>query len=185
VGTLPAAAPATVQRLLLRCLDKDQRRRLHDIADARIEIEDMLTGAALASADPTGILPEQRHGRFALSIGGIAAFVVLFAAGGAWYVRAPPASRRISRMTITSSGAAAPAISGLRSMAITPDGTRVIYVGNNGTQLFVRSLDRIEPTAISTSAARLNWLFVSPDGQRVGFVEGNTLKRCLSPADLS
>src|SRR6266699_5944916 len=39
---LPPATPAGIRRLLQRCLEKDANRRLHDIADARIEIEDAL-----------------------------------------------------------------------------------------------------------------------------------------------
>ena len=39
-------------------------------------------------------------------------------------------------------GAAALTINGIdRDLAITPDGSRIVYVGNNGTQLFVRALD--------------------------------------------
>ena len=52
---------------------------------------------------------------------------------------------------------------------ISPDGSRVVYVGNNGTQLFVRALDALEPVAIATGQIREP--FVSPDGQWVGFVE--------------
>ncbi len=37
-GALPAQAPAGISRLLRRCLRKDPQQRLHDIADARIEI---------------------------------------------------------------------------------------------------------------------------------------------------
>ena len=37
---LPADLPNRIEHLLRRCLTKDPRRRLHDIADARIEIED-------------------------------------------------------------------------------------------------------------------------------------------------
>jgi len=43
---LPTTTPRAIQRLLRRCLEKDSRRRLHDIADARIEIEDALKGGA-------------------------------------------------------------------------------------------------------------------------------------------
>src|SRR5262249_50586791 len=43
---LPAATPPSIRRLLARCLDKNLRRRLHDIADARIEIEDALAPSA-------------------------------------------------------------------------------------------------------------------------------------------
>ena len=53
----------------------------------------------------------------------------------------------------------------------------VVYVGNNGRQLFVRPLDQLDPTAIITGAAPLNWVFVSPDGQWVGFDEGGTLRK--------
>jgi serine/threonine protein kinase len=37
---LPDGLPASIQRLLRRCLAKDLRRRLHDIGDARLELED-------------------------------------------------------------------------------------------------------------------------------------------------
>jgi len=42
-SALPAATPPNVRRLLERCLEKDCRRRLHDIADARLELDDALT----------------------------------------------------------------------------------------------------------------------------------------------
>ena len=41
---LPVETPAGVRRLLRRCLEKDRRQRLHDVADARIELEDLLAG---------------------------------------------------------------------------------------------------------------------------------------------
>ena len=177
---LPAATPPSVTRLLRRCLDKDPKRRLHDIADARIEIEDALSGASLIPAETAVV--DRRSVRLPWAIAVVTSVVALIAVGAlTWYVRtarqtqtAPP---RISRMTIASSGTAAVAPNGARSLAITPDGTRVVYVGNNGRQLFVRPLDRLDPTAITTGAAPLNWVFVSPDGQWVGFDEGGALKK--------
>jgi serine/threonine-protein kinase len=72
------------------------------------------------------------------------------------------------RTTIAASGAAALTISGSTSdLAITPDGSRVVYAGNNGTQLFVRALDALEPVAIAAGA--IGNVFMSPDGQWVGF----------------
>src|SRR5205085_1094812 len=49
--------------------------------------------------------------------------------------------------------------------------------GNGGKQLFVRPLDQLEATAIVTGVSPLNFVFITPDGQWVGFVEGTTLKR--------
>ena len=42
---LPDATPPEVRRLLRRCLQKDPQQRLRDIGDARIELDDALTGA--------------------------------------------------------------------------------------------------------------------------------------------
>jgi serine/threonine protein kinase len=39
-AALPAATPASVRRLLARCLTKDARRRLRDIGDARVDLDD-------------------------------------------------------------------------------------------------------------------------------------------------
>ena len=46
---LPAATPPSVRRLLQRCLEKDATRRLHDIGDARVELDD-----ALSARRPSG-----------------------------------------------------------------------------------------------------------------------------------
>ena len=83
----------------------------------------------------------------------------------------------MTRTTISASGTAALTIDGSdRDLAITPDGSRVVYVGNQGTQLFVRALDALEPVAVFTGAPR--GPFVSPDGQWIGFVDSvTTLKK--------
>jgi len=43
---LPDATPSGIRRLLQRCLDRDPNRRVHDIADARLEIDDALASPA-------------------------------------------------------------------------------------------------------------------------------------------
>jgi serine/threonine protein kinase len=48
---LPSGLPPRVEALLRRCLQKDQQKRLRDIGDARIEIEEIL--ADLARGAPT------------------------------------------------------------------------------------------------------------------------------------
>ena len=91
-----------------------------------------------------------------------------------WFATRPadPVPPRVSRLSLASSGTAALTISGIdRDLAITPDGSRVVYVGNHGTQLFVRALDALEPVAVFTGAPR--GPFVSPDGQWIGFVDGD------------
>jgi serine/threonine-protein kinase len=48
-SALPGSTPASVRRLLQRCLEKDTRQRLHDIGDARAELND-----AFKTALPSG-----------------------------------------------------------------------------------------------------------------------------------
>ena len=106
---------------------------------------------------------------------GAAAIIASGAIVGAlvWVAMRPaePVPPRVSRLQVAPSGAAALTINGNdRDLAITPDGSRIIYVGNRGTQLFVRALDALEPVAVFTGAPR--GPFVSPDGQWIGFVDG-------------
>jgi eukaryotic-like serine/threonine-protein kinase len=57
-SAVPAGTPATVMRLLRRCLEKETRRRLRDIGDARPELEDTPSAAdalATAGAGPLSI----------------------------------------------------------------------------------------------------------------------------------
>ena len=90
--------------------------------------------------------------RLPWAIAAIASLVALVAAGRADMVRARTARQtrqppRVSRLTMASSGTAAVWTANGRSLAITPDGTRVVYVGNNGHAAFVRPLDQLDPTA--------------------------------------
>ncbi len=57
---LPPTVPPTAQALLRRCLRKNPNRRVHDIADARIEIDESLEESG---GDPAmaAVLPEPRR----------------------------------------------------------------------------------------------------------------------------
>ena len=63
-------------------------------------------------------------------------------------------------------------MSGLfRDLALTPDGTRLVYVGANGASLFVRTLDQLDATPLAGFNAAFG-PFVSPDGQWIGVFDG-------------
>jgi len=164
---LPVDTPAALQRLLRRCLEKDPRRRLQAIGEARVQIDDLLSGAS--DADGAPVLSRARPlwrrvlpwGVAGTAIAGLMLVLVLWAP---WRAAAPP---HVTRTTITTSGPAALTVSGIdRDVALSPDGTHVVYVGNSGTQLFVRALDVLEPVAIA-SGGDVRGPFVSPDGQWV------------------
>ncbi len=95
--------------------------------------------------------------------------VAAVAAALTWFATRP-ATPRVVRTTITTSGSAALTLAGGdRDVAITPDGSSVVYRGNN--QLLVRALDQLEPTVLSGLGAPRG-VFISPDGQWVGFFDG-------------
>jgi eukaryotic-like serine/threonine-protein kinase len=178
---LHADTPTAIRRLLRRCLEKDRLRRLPDAADARLEIDEassplasdanmehaahLATGAVVAGWQR--LLPWASAGAL-----GIALMIVM------WAPWRPVVAPRVTRTTITTSGPSALTIDRLGGdLALSPDGTHVVYVGNNGSQLFVRALDALEPVAIATGRS-LRGPFVSPDGQWVGFLDAVvTLKK--------
>jgi serine/threonine-protein kinase len=83
----------------------------------------------------------------------------------------------VTRTLITPSGPAALTINGTTCKpALSPDGTQIVYIGNNGTQLFVRALDALESVKIA-SGMSLRAPFFSPDGQWVGFTDNQSVKK--------
>src|SRR5690348_9419640 len=91
-NALPAATPQTVRNLLQRCLKKDGRQRLQSIGDARVALEEILSGAAGQSDSATagGIKPPLQTWRRVLPWATAVPFAIvaiLFAA--AYFLRAP------------------------------------------------------------------------------------------------
>jgi serine/threonine-protein kinase len=64
------------------------------------------------------------------------------------------------------------------AMALSPDGTHLVYVANRGgtRQLYLRQMNRLDATPISGTEGASSPFF-SPDGQSVGFVVGYDLKK--------
>ena len=91
-----------------------------------------------------------------------------------WLATRPrPVPSRVMRATITPSATAPLTIALLgRDLALAPDGSRLVYVGANGTQLFVRALDQLVPTALTGLGVPSQPIF-SPDGQWIAFFDGN------------
>src|SRR5712664_3112773 len=157
--SLPADTPVSIRRLLTRCLQKDARRRLHDIADARIEIEDAIT----SPAEPAPAPATRRRSRLALSALslGIATALVLF-----WVVRdrfgrpavkPSPPDARVTRLTD---------LPGLEeSPAISPDGRSVAFTAGVGgkRQIFVQLIAGGAPLQITRDAVDHEFPRWSPD----------------------
>jgi eukaryotic-like serine/threonine-protein kinase len=172
-SAIPPTAPPGLRHLLGRCLHKDPKERLRDIGEARIAIDLALTGAAEESA-PSAIARRAPWWRrlaipaAMLLAGSILTAALVWLAGRSTVVRPRPSRFTIAALNVSGVG---------RDVALTPDGSRVIYVGANGTTLFMRPLDQLEAIPLVHSSAPRD-PFVSPDGQWVGFFDaGLTLKK--------
>ena len=180
-SALPLSTPDAIRKLLRRCLEKEPRRRMDSAADVRLEIEDALGSRDRDESRPsraeTAIVSRRfMRARMALAAAAAALIVSTGVGAGVWLATRPPAPR-VSELTIATTPATALFVNGVdRDVAITRDGSRVVYVGNGGTELFVRSLDTLEP--VSLYKGGLRGPFVSADGQSVGFFDNtNTLKK--------
>jgi Tol biopolymer transport system component len=162
------ATPAPIRRLLRRCLEKDRRRRLADVADVRLEIEEALATPDLPAMPTTGSRMLWQRGA---SIAAVALVAGGIAAGGAVWIATRPAPARVTRTTLQGAGATVAA--GSNSVVITPDGSSVVYRAA-ANQLYVRRLDQLDPVALGSAG---NTPFVAPDGQWVGFFEATALKK--------
>ncbi len=170
---LPSDVPQPIRTLLQRCLVKDRRKRIADIAAAIFVLDHQADTAAPGTAWAAP-LPRRPLWRRATPIAAAAAIGALLA-GAAISFLTQPVSPSVVRTTIPTSGSSAVSLQGTdRDVAITPDGSRVVYRGNN--KLLVRALNQIEPTALGGLDAPRD-VFTSPDGVWIGFFDGNILKK--------
>ena len=162
---LPAETPDNVRRLLRRCLQKDPDRRLHHIADARLELEE--------AGEPG--LSEQRSPRTRRFAPWIAAIMTVIAAAVSvmQFRERPPEQRAVSLSVLP------PDKSIFNSLAMSPDGTVLAFTATDArgeTQLWVRPLhsDAAQPLAGTKGAIQPFW---SPDARSLGFFADGKLKK--------
>jgi serine/threonine-protein kinase len=183
-SALPPDAPPATATLLKRCLERDRKKRIPAIATVRFLLEDTLAAPVTTAAAPGAVaMPNRPWWRRMLPIA-IAAVLAAVATGlTAWLlvrarlaVRAQPV--RFSIFPAPTEPFALPndRLLGDRIVAVSPDGTHVVYVSERGPALggplILRSIDRLDaqPLRGITSA---RGPFFSPDGKWVGFFEGN------------
>jgi serine/threonine-protein kinase len=169
---LPSAVPPGLRRLLRWCLEKDPKRRLQAIGDARLQIEDLLSGVpgdAVATRPP---LPRRRL---------VAVASVVFLAGAvvaaltAWALMRPrPAKLQPFRFAIVPPAAQPFTLSGpFRDLAVSPQGTHLVYasVASGESRLMVRAIDRLDAVPLG-GIADATGPFFSPDGRWIGYFSG-------------
>jgi serine/threonine protein kinase len=189
---LPATTPLSIQRLIRRCLQKDQRQRLQAIGDARIAIEETISGTDSVVAGgvyPGGAgdrrpsiqeesganrAPLQRALPWALA-GVLAVVAAIFAIG---YVSRAPKPQPVIRFPVAPPENTTLTFGG--EPRLSPDGRHLAFVAQAGSSsppvLWVRSLDALTDRPIQGTNG-VNLPFWSPDGHYLGFYADGKLEK--------
>jgi len=169
---LPGATPSLIRSLLRRCLQKDQDRRLRDIGDVKIEIEDAL-------AEPTTVFDSAAQPvrqRWAITASLVMAAVVVTGVT-AWLLIQPETQKPVTQFTINPPSTARLERLQVNQLAISPDGRTVIYISprQGNLAMYLRHLD--DPSIELIRGAEGGGVpFFSPNGQSVGFTDNGELR---------
>jgi serine/threonine-protein kinase len=171
---LDPATPVRIRMVLQRCLRKDPRQRLHDIADVALVLGGAFETPAPSSGADSGQLvsPARSRGIYALAAVAGLAIGGLIAGAVVWTLRTPASSSTAPVRVVLTTPEDPPLRHGVgRDLAITPDGTRVIYQATAaGDGLASRTLDQLQ-SAILQGTSASEQPFVSPDGAWVGYLD--------------
>jgi len=176
-SVLPPDLPAPVVRLLRRCLEKEPKRRLSSISDARLELDEKEPVSTTPSAAAVSVARPSLISRVWPALVGVALTAAI--ASAMWpATTATPARGGLERFSIL-----APPGDQIYpdsvSVALSPDGTMVAFtvgtLSRSETQLWVRSLDSLTARRLEggDGAALVFW---SPDSKRIGFLTQGKLK---------
>jgi serine/threonine-protein kinase len=163
---LPPGLPPSLRRLLGRCLERDAKRRLQHIGDARIEIEDLLSGRVDGAA--TTAVPV-RSRLLGVVTTAVAVLITALVAGALTWVLKPQSTADVPRTSFVISTPDGQPLNGTVPIALSPDGRQLVYsVGLSGpSRLFHRGLDAFESRPLDAGDATMP--FFSHEGDAVGF----------------
>jgi eukaryotic-like serine/threonine-protein kinase len=163
---LPANLHPRVREVIIRCLQKDLKKRYHDIADVRYEIEQSL-------ADPGGVLVQpavaaepRAKSRTLLWVAAAVVVTAIIAGIAAWELK-PTESRQVVRFDYDlPEGQQFSNISN-RVLAISQDGKEFVYSTTKG--LYLRFLEELTARLIPGTEGNTRQPFFSPDGKSIGY----------------
>ena len=171
---LRRSTPASIQRLLRHCLEKDVTRRLRDVGDARLEIEGVLSQAT-SPATPAFQPRQVLIGVLAVAVSLALGISFLRRGSGLFANRAQP---KLTQITFR------PGIT--RSPAWSPDSEQLAYTAevSGVRKVFRKNLGSGEERQVTTGAnddIQPSW---SPDGKTLLFVRSHQVTGKMEPGDV-
>ena len=173
---LPAGTPMRVRVLLRRCLQKDLRQRLQAIGDARISLEEVLSGEPEGAPSVAAGARSAKQWRLWLGWGFAGLFILATALLAFLYFHQKPTAGQATRFEIplpekfTLNG----------NFALSPDGRQLAFIGTGAdgqSRLWVRSLDALGSRPLEGTEGAAGWPFWSPDSRFVAFLAQGKLHK--------
>ena len=183
ISSLQPMTPPALDRVVKRCLAKEPDERCQSAKDLTDELKWIAEGGSQATFAPTapakGIRALGRRGLVvsagALLLGAAIASVAM------WNRKSSPFPQAVTRMVINlPPGQQLADLANGPALALSPDGTHLVYVAREGgtQQIYLRAMDSLESKPIPGTEGGANPFF-SPDGQWLGFIEGEKVKKVL------
>jgi eukaryotic-like serine/threonine-protein kinase len=180
---LPPATPARLRILLQRCLQKDPKQRLRDIGEARIALDEVLSGAPEPSSSAVVAVPTSapfwsRALPWALFGATAVALVAVLALA---FIRTDSRQQQSIRSLIPPPPKVSFAFSPQPYGAplLSPDGTWLVFPGqgtNGKESLWVRRLDWLDAQQLQGTDGAA-FAFWAPDSRQIGFFQDGKLKK--------
>ena len=170
-SALPPETPAGVKQSLRGCLEKDPRSRWHDMADARLQLDERYEATPVHA---------QRLRRTAVAVAAVAALAV--GAASLFSLRHSSAAAIPVRLAVELGAEASMPTEVGPNVALSPDGSTLAFVAlareARTGQLYVRHLDQLSATPLQGTEDARNPFF-SPDGRWIAFFDmlHNKLKK--------
>jgi hypothetical protein len=175
---LPPETPPGVRRLLERCLRKERDRRLHAVADARLELEEARAMPEVPERAATRPAPRWLTA-LPWALAGLLGLAALWSRErGEGPANLP---KRSYRLQVALPPGEKLAVDFRPSLAISPDGSRLAYAAERGgvSRLYVRPLEE-KAAALLPGTEGASEPFFSPDGKWIGFFAEGKVKKVPS-----
>ncbi|MDQ6801796.1 MAG: serine/threonine-protein kinase [Acidobacteriota bacterium] len=167
--------PPALERVIRICLAKDPDDRWQSAHDIAAELRWIAEGTSAAyGGRPARAIPR----RWLWGAMGVIAGVAIGAAATWIGLRDRTPTAPVSRFTIPLPPAAPLFYGSATAVAISPDGTRIVYRAKDGedTHLYTRSISQLVPTLIPGTTNAIMAAF-SPDGRSIAFQDEGRLQK--------